>query len=431
MAARAGHDAGFDRYRFVHCALPELDLRQIDPSCTLLGRRLSAPIVLSGADLAAVAQGARLALQVPAGQEAAALRAAAPDVLLLARISATQLHRGPSADDWRRLEADALVVHLDPLAEALRPDGFTEFSGLLTRIEALCRSTGAPVVVEEAGRGLDAETVRALFDAGAVAVDVGGGARCEPDPLDGWRARMAASFAGWGLATADALLQARRAAPDRLVFAGGARSGIDVAKAVALGADLVGVGAIPPAPEIAHELIETLRVAMFCVGAGDLARLRGTSRLTTAGAGRHAVHSETLRYDTRAGEHRDITADVAAAVGRSGVQDGQVLVYSHHTTCAVRINENEPLLLNDFDRLLGSIAPAGGYEHDDLERRVGVPPDEPVNGHSHCRHLLLSTSETVPVRNGRLVLGRWQSLLLFELCSARARELTVVVTGSR
>lgn len=118
-------------------------------------------------------------------------------------------------------------------------------------------------------------------------------------------------------------------------------------------------------------------------------------------------------------------------VDRSCVRYGHVLVYSHHTTCAVRIDENEPLLLNDFDRLLGSMAPAGGYEHDDLERRQDVPPDEPINGHSHCRHLLLSTSETIPVRDGRLVLGRWQSLPLFELGSSRTRELTVVVTGSR
>ena len=104
-------------------------------------------------------------------------------------------------------------------------------------------------------------------------------------------------------------------------------------------------------------------------------------------------------------------------------------MYSHHTTAAIRINENEPLLLEDFRRLLERLAPVGGYEHDDLARRRDVPPDEPLNGHAHSRHLLLSTSETLPVTGGRLDLGTWQSIFLVELCSPRVRRVTVQVMG--
>jgi secondary thiamine-phosphate synthase enzyme len=114
------------------------------------------------------------------------------------------------------------------------------------------------------------------------------------------------------------------------------------------------------------------------------------------------------------------------------VRNGLVHVYSTHTTAAIRINENEELLLRDFERFLDRVAPAGNgaYEHDEIERRVGVPPDEPVNGHSHCRHLLLASSETLPVVDGALALGRWQRIFLIELCSSRERDVVVQVLGA-
>jgi secondary thiamine-phosphate synthase enzyme len=207
---------------------------------------------------------------------------------------------------------------------------------------------------------------------------------------------------------------------------------------VALGADLVGVAgpfvraaAEGPAAalEFGRELTETLRVAMFGVGARTLADLRRTPRLRRRGAG-DEPHVARLTYRTgRAGQFVDITDDVAAAVGASGARRGLAHVYSMHTTAAIRINENEPLLLGDFERFLTRLAPAGdgAYEHDELDRRVGVPPDEPMNGHSHCRHLLLSSSETVPVVDGRLVLGTYQRIFLVELCQARERHVVVQV----
>jgi secondary thiamine-phosphate synthase enzyme len=121
---------------------------------------------------------------------------------------------------------------------------------------------------------------------------------------------------------------------------------------------------------------------------------------------------------------------VGAVVERSGVVAGVAHVFSRHTTAAIRVNENEPLLLADLQRLLERLAPLGSYEHDDMTRRAGVLADEPVNGHAHCRHLLLGASESVPIIDGVLALGRWQSIFLVELDGGRRRQVTVHAMGT-
>jgi isopentenyl-diphosphate delta-isomerase len=469
--AAKGVSAGFERYRFVPRALPEIDLESVGTGAALFGRQLDAPLLIScmtggtpeaervNRTLAAVAQDLGLALGLGSGRvllESPAvlptfdMRRHAPDVPLLANLGAVQLNKGVTVDDARRLldllAADALVLHLNPLQEALQPDGDTCFADLLPRIAALCRRLERPVLVKEVGWGLAPDVVRSLVEAGVTGVDVAGAggtswSEVERHRLDEpWRARAAAAFAGWGLPTAEALRQARAAAPTSLVVAsGGVRDGLDVAKSVALGADLVGLAgpflrAADAGPEaaadLARELTETLRIAMFCVGARSLAELRSTPRLVDQAGGEPRIHTETLTYVTeRAGQFRDLTADVQRVVAASGVRQGQAHVYSNHTTAAIRINENEPLLMADFQRLLERLAPEGGYEHDDMGRRLGVGPEEPVNGHAHCQHLLLSSSETLPVSGGRLGLGTWQSVFLVELCSPRSRQVTVQVMG--
>lgn len=144
-----------------------------------------------------------------------------------------------------------------------------------------------------------------------------------------------------------------------------------------------------------------------------------------------AVVTEVLEYETSAApEFIDITDDVAEVVRRSGVAAGQVTVFSQHTTAAIKINENEPLLLRDLARILRQIAPQNAYyEHNDLDRRDSVAPDECANGHSHCQHLFLSTSETLPVLNGAMALGTWQRIFLVELDHPRPRRVMVTVLG--
>jgi len=470
-----GITTGFERYRFLHQALPELDLSHVDTRSELFGRRLDAPLLISsmtgGTDeagrvnrsLAEVAQASRLAMGLGSGRvllehpellDTFHVRPLAPDALLLANLGAVQLARGTTADDCRRLvdrlAADALVLHLNPLQEAVQPEGDVCFHGLLARIEAVCASLEHPVVVKEVGWGIAPDTVRRLVDAGVAAVDVAGAGGTSwseverhriADPV---RARVAGAFADWGIPTAEALRLARRAAPEARIFAsGGVRTGVDVAKSIALGADVAGVAGPflraacageRGAHDLATELREVLRVAMFCVGAPTLADLRHTPRLLAPGEspGRTCARVSRLTYRTAgAGTFIDITEDVSAALGSSGVLDGMAHVYSTHTTAAITINENEPLLLNDFHGLLHRMAPADhAYEHDDMARRVDIGPDEPVNGGAHWRQLLLGTSETLPVAGGRLGLGRWQRIFLVELCSARERQVVVQTIGS-
>jgi secondary thiamine-phosphate synthase enzyme len=127
-----------------------------------------------------------------------------------------------------------------------------------------------------------------------------------------------------------------------------------------------------------------------------------------------------------------VTEQVASVVRRSAVSQGWVSVFSRHTTAAVVIQENEPLLLKDMDTMLERLSAASGtYEHNDLSRRVGeMDPEECANGHAHCQHLLLGSSENIPVDGGRLDLGRWQRIFLLELDRARNRQLVVQVFGA-
>jgi secondary thiamine-phosphate synthase enzyme len=143
--------------------------------------------------------------------------------------------------------------------------------------------------------------------------------------------------------------------------------------------------------------------------------------------------AETLHFRTSAArEFIDVTEQVAAVVRHSTVSQGWVSVFSKHTTAAVVLNENEPLLLQDMGAMLERLSTAAGvYEHNDLSRRKGeMDPDECANGHSHCQHLLIGGSENIPVADGRLDLGRWQRIFLLELDRPRDRQLVVQVFGA-
>lgn len=126
----------------------------------------------------------------------------------------------------------------------------------------------------------------------------------------------------------------------------------------------------------------------------------------------------------------DITDRVDAFVRGAKVRTGMVTVQSLHTTTAVIVNESEPLLHADFRGLFERLAPAGGgYEHDNLAARHDIAADEPINGHAHCRALLLPTSVTLTIVGGELTLGRWQRLFFVELDGPRRRELSAVIIG--
>lgn len=150
-------------------------------------------------------------------------------------------------------------------------------------------------------------------------------------------------------------------------------------------------------------------------------------RATTFGA-----FSETLSFHTEfAPQFIDITDDVATAVHRSGITSGIAVVFSRHTTAAIKINELEPELIKDMSRFLSEIAPVEKeYFHNNFDvRTVNMEEDECPNAHSHCQHLMLSASESVPVAGGKLQLGRWQRIFLVELDRAKMRQVAVQVLG--
>lgn len=313
---------GFERYRFAHNALPELDLNGVDPATTVLGRRLRAPILISsmtggvergweitrrlaiGAQEHGCAIGVgsqRAAIENPDLAHYFAVRDAAPDVLLLANLGAVQLNYGFGVDECRRavdmIGADALILHLNPLQEALQPEGNRDFSGLLDRIAAVCASLEVPVVVKEVGFGISADVARRLRDAGAVAIDVSGAGGTSWSAVEHHRApddhyrRLSETFIDWGIPTAESLRAVREALPDMPIFAsGGMRTGLDAAKAVALGASLAGFAgpmlkaaatSEAAAGDALRLLIDELRLVMFATGSPTLADLRGAPMMTT------------------------------------------------------------------------------------------------------------------------------------------------------
>lgn len=311
---------GLERWRFVHQAVPELDLAAVDTGLQLMGRRLAAPLLISsmtggteaagtinrrlaeGAQARRIAMGLgsmRAALEDPAAAASFRVREAAPDILLFANLGAVQLNYGYGPEHCRRavalVGADALFLHLNALQEAVQPEGDTNFAGLAAKIEAVCRELGKdgiPVVAKEVGWGISPEAARTLAQTGVAAIDVAGSGGTSWSQVEKHRApneshaRVAAAFRDWGIPTADAIINVRLAAPDLTIFAsGGLRSGVEVAKCLALGARLGGMASpylkaaavsTEAVVEAIDEISRQLRIAMFAAGAADLARLQST-----------------------------------------------------------------------------------------------------------------------------------------------------------
>ncbi len=305
---------GLSRYRFVHNALPELDIDEIDLSTTFLGKRLQAPILISSMtggfdlarkvnrNLAAAAQSLglamgvgsqRVAVEEPSAAGSFEVRDVAPDILLFGNLGAVQLNYGYTVEHCRRavsmIGADALILHLNVLQEAVQPEGNRNFKGLGEKIAAVCRDLEVPVIAKEVGNGISVDAAIRLQRAGVKALDVAGYGGTSWSAVEAQRAvkqgkRPDTAFAAWGIPTEEALVSVRQALPDiQLIASGGVRSGVDIAKAIALGADLGAFGQplLAAALESSAKVIEfiagvihELKVSMLCVGAADLTALR-------------------------------------------------------------------------------------------------------------------------------------------------------------
>jgi isopentenyl-diphosphate delta-isomerase len=314
---QSGLSTGLEAYAFIHQALPEFDLAQVDMRQTLFNKQLQAPILISSMTggteeakkinirLAEAAQNSgialglgsqRVAIELPELSPTFAVRKYAPDILLFANLGAVQLNYGYGIEHCRRaidmIEADALILHLNALQEALQPNGEGNFSGLLKRIEQVCKQLKAPVIVKEVGWGISEKAARLLAEAGVAAIDVAGAGGTSWSQVEMYRiqdeslAQVAAAFRDWGIPTAESIQQVVKAAPGVLVFAsGGLLNGVDIAKCLALGATLGGIAR--PFLRLGYESSDNvykrieeikrqLQICMFASGAINLDALHQT-----------------------------------------------------------------------------------------------------------------------------------------------------------
>jgi isopentenyl-diphosphate delta-isomerase type 2 len=307
-----GGASGFDQVHFIHLSLPELAETELDTSVSFLGSTLPLPMFIScmtggseqgfraNRELARAAQATGLPVGMgsfrvlfahPELFEHFHLKALAPDVPVLANLGAVQVRDHDHEDifEWlRRLEVQSLVVHLNPGQELFQPEGDRDFRGLKAALARLCRHCPVPVIVKETGFGILPSLAHELLEAGAAYIDLAGAGGTNWVTVEAYRLPEAergpaAEFADWGLPTA-ALLAALAGSTDRLLASGGLRTGLDAAKALALGARLAGLalpfirrvaeGGAEAVVQAVRELEQVLRAAMVLTGSRTLADLR-------------------------------------------------------------------------------------------------------------------------------------------------------------
>lgn len=308
----------FDRIHLTHRALPELNLADIDPSVQFLNKPLSFPLLISsmtgGADqelvtinrnLATAAEAEGVALAVgsqrvflfdESARESFDLRKYAPNTVLLGNLGAVQLNYKVGLADCEAavnvLDADGLYLHLNPLQEAVQPEGDTDFSNLRNKIATLVETLKPPVIIKEVGAGISPKDVEYLVGAGVKYIDVAGTGGTSWSMVESKRSaspELGELFGDWGIPTPEALRLMKPYRDDvALIASGGIRNGIDMAKSIILGASLCGIARpfLDPARESADAVRVMIRklkreftTAMFLLGAGTLDELKGREEL--------------------------------------------------------------------------------------------------------------------------------------------------------
>jgi isopentenyl-diphosphate Delta-isomerase len=309
----------------VHCALPEMDMAEIDLATPFLGKRLHAPIVVDSmtggapkaeeinGTLAEVAEEKGFAMGL--GSQRAGLlsesmartysiaRKKAPTAFLFANIGGAQLARGFTVRQAEKLVsmigADALAVHLNPLQEAVQPEGEAVFKGVLSAIGKLCKELSVPVIVKEVGAGIGPEVAKKLEVSGVSAINISGAGgtswagieaiRAAERNISG-KASLGSLFWDWGIPTAAALMEVRREVHVPVIASGGLRNGLEAAKCLALGADACGMArpmlesasrGRDALEKFAEQTLLELKTTMFITGARNLSELRAVRKVIT------------------------------------------------------------------------------------------------------------------------------------------------------
>lgn len=312
---QSGLTSGLEQYHFIHHALPEINLEEVDPSISLFSKLLSGPILISSMTggtseaskinqvLATAAQETRIAMGVgsqriaienPELANTFQVRHIAPEILLFANLGAIQLNYGYGIEACQRaidmIEADALILHFNALQEAIQTGGDTQFSGLISKVEAVCKAIAVPVIAKEVGWGFSKQDITLLAQAGVTAIDVAGAGGTSWSQVEMHRAendtkrKLAAAFSDWGISTAEVIQNVVQVAPGlKIIASGGLRTGVDIAKCVALGATLGGMAGpfLRSATQSVDETIklinlikEELCICMFTTGSKTVDQLR-------------------------------------------------------------------------------------------------------------------------------------------------------------
>jgi len=314
---------GFEKFRFIHNALPEINLDEVSLTTTFLDHQLEVPLMITAMtggdsesrslnkDLAAAAQASRVALGLGSLRTVlenpdtidsfTIARKHAPDIPIVANIGAVQVLNLHRTHDFYRLikeiDANALAIHLNPLQEALQPEGQPSFKGVCMAIEILKDTIPVPVIVREVGFGLSADVIKRLKKIGVEWIDIAGAggtswARIEEKRIkDPFASRVARHFFEWGIPTATALQEAVKYKSLKIIASGGITDGVQFSKAIAMGAELGGAAHIflkawresgeQGILEIIRLFRETLRLSMFATGCRRLNDFRGNSAIIT------------------------------------------------------------------------------------------------------------------------------------------------------
>lgn len=315
---------GLEGIHFIHNALPEINFDDITIDAEFLGRKLKAPFLVSsmtgGSDLAtAINQNLALAaeekgwvmaigstralLESDQYKESFMIREQAPTVPLIVNIGAVQFNYGYGPEECQRIidktGADSIVLHLNSMQEIVQDGGDLNFEKLLPKIEKVCKTLDAPVGVKEVGFGIDGTVAEKLYHAGISYIDVAGAGGTSWSQVEKLRARnklkkaAAEAFNNWGIPTKDCIVSVRSKLPEApLVASGGMHNGVEAAKAITIGADIIGFARhlLQAATESAEAVMETmeqieleLKMAMFGIGVKNLEELKNTNRVNIMG----------------------------------------------------------------------------------------------------------------------------------------------------
>lgn len=299
---------GFKDVELVHKALPEINKEEIDLSTSLLGKKMDAPLIITaitGGHPSSIAVNQKLAqaagklnIGMGLGSQRAAVenpeltstytvaREEAPDALLIGNIGAPQMEQAYEASQM--MDLDALAIHLNPLQEAIQPEGDVDSRGCLEKIQKTTEEMKIPVIAKETGAGISGNQARLLENAGVKAIDVAGAGGTSWAAVETYRSQdkdMGELYWDWGIPTVASTVEVSQSVQIPIISSGGIRNGLEAVKALALGAGAVGM-ALPVLKasylgeealmEFFQKFLDQIRVAMFLVGASNLKELQKT-----------------------------------------------------------------------------------------------------------------------------------------------------------